>query len=346
MEKILVVDDEIFIRNMLSSMLKDLGYIPITAENGKFALEVIERENPDIVIMDVEMPEMDGITAVRKIKEKRNDIIILMLTAYGDEETMKKCAEAGADDFLIKPIELIRLSSRLELAKRAKFFYNFRNKFMDNLKTSLKMEEEMVEKLIQENNELSFELLEKINLMAEFRDDETHEHTLRVGEIAFRIAKNLNLPDEYCYTLKLSAPLHDIGKIGIPDRILLKPGKLTPEEFEEMKKHTIIGANILKNSKSKILQMGEVIALTHHEKWNGTGYPNRLKEEEIPLEGRIVCISDAIDAMFSKRPYKEPMPEDKVKDELMKSKGIHFDPYLVDKALEIWDVVLAIEKIK
>lgn len=346
MEKILVVDDELFIRNMLSSMLKDLGYIPIPAENGKIALEVLEKENPEIVIMDVEMPEMDGITAVKKIKEKKNHIIILMLTAYGDEETMRKCAEAGADDFLIKPVELVRLSSRLELVKKAKFFYNFRNKFLYNLKTSLKMEEKMIEKLIQENNELSFELLERINLMAEFRDDETHEHTLRVGEIAFEIAKTLNLPDEYCYTLKLSTPLHDIGKIGIPDRILLKPGKLTPEEFEEMKKHTIIGANILKNSKSKILQMAEIIALTHHEKWNGTGYPNGLKGEEIPLEGRIVCISDAIDAMFSKRPYKEPMPEKKVRDELISSKGTHFDPYLVDKALEIWDTILTIEKIK
>ncbi len=267
-----------------------------------------------------------------------------MLTAYGDEETMKQCAEAGADDFLVKPIDMTTLTVRIELAKKAKFFYAFRESFLESLKTSYEIAEENINKLLQENKELTVELLERINLLAEFRDDETHEHTIRVGIIAYEFANALEFPPEYCYSLKLSAPLHDIGKIGIPDSILLKPGKLTAEEFEVMKKHTIIGWTILKNSKSSILQIAEKIALSHHEKWDGRGYPYSLKGEEIPLEGRIVCIADAIDAMFSKRPYKDPMPEEKIREELIKQKGLHFDPKLVDCAFKIWDKILKIEK--
>ncbi|HBU31669.1 MAG TPA: hypothetical protein DEB14_05035 [Dictyoglomus sp.] len=158
-----------------------------------------------------------------------------MLTAYGDEETMKQCAEAGADDFSVKPIDMTTLKIRIELAKRAKFFYAFRESFLESLKTSYKIAEESINKLLQENKELTMELLERINLLAEFRDDETHEHTIRVGNIAYEFANALGFSPEYCYSLKLAAPLHDIGKVGIPDSILLKSGKLTAEELEIMK---------------------------------------------------------------------------------------------------------------
>lgn len=328
MEKILIVDDEPFIRNALMSILNSLGYNPTLAENGIKAIEIIKKENPDIVLLDVKMPEMDGITTLKKIREISKDILVIMLTAYGDEETMKQCAEAGADDFLVKPIDITTLDVRLKLAKKVRLFYSFRDSFLEDLKTSYKVAEENINKLLQENKDLSMELLERINLIAEFRDDETHEHTIRVGALSYEIANALELSLDYCYSLKLAAPLHDIGKVGIPDSILLKPAKLTPEEFEIMKKHTIIGWNILKNSKSSILQIAEKVAISHHERWDGTGYPYGLKGENIPLEGRIVCIADAIDAMFSKRPYKDPMPEEKVREELLKCKGTHFDPTL------------------
>jgi len=344
MEKILIVDDEPFIRNALMSILNSLGYNPTLAENGIKAIEIIKKENPDIVLLDVKMPEMDGITTLKKIREISKDILVIMLTAYGDEETMKQCAEAGADDFLVKPIDITTLDVRLKLAKKVRLFYSFRDSFLEDLKTSYKVAEENINKLLQENKDLSMELLERINLIAEFRDDETHEHTIRVGALSYEIANALELSLDYCYSLKLAAPLHDIGKVGIPDSILLKPAKLTPEEFEIMKKHTIIGWNILKNSKSSILQIAEKVAISHHERWDGTGYPYGLKGENIPLEGRIVCIADAIDAMFSKRPYKGPMPEEKVREELLKCKGTHFDPTLVDKTLEIWDNILRIER--
>ncbi|MGB9857937.1 MAG: HD domain-containing phosphohydrolase [Dictyoglomaceae bacterium] len=344
MEKVLIVDDEPFIRKMMEDMLRTLGYEPVSAENGKKALEILEKENIGIVFMDIEMPVMDGITAVKKIREKNIDSIVIMLTAYRDEETMKRSAEVGADDFLTKPVNLAELSARLNLAKKARFFYSSRRALLSYYETSLSLSKETIAKLMEENTSLSFELLEKINLLSEFRDDETHEHTVRVGNLSELIAVSLGKSGEYAYTIKLAAPLHDIGKVGIPDRILLKPGRLTPEEFEMMKKHTIIGERILRNSHSPILKMASVIALTHHERWDGKGYPQGLKGEEIPLEGRIVGVVDAIDAMLSKRPYKDPMPPEEVKKELLRCKGTQFDPNLVDVALNIWGKIIEIEK--
>lgn len=344
MEKVLIVDDEPFIRKMMEDMLRTLEYEPILAENGERALEILEKEHIEIVLMDIEMPVMDGITAVKKIREKNIDTIVIMLTAYRDEETMRRSAEVGADDFLTKPVNLTELSARLNLAKKARFFYSSRRALLSYYETSLSLSKETIAKLMEENTSLSFELLEKINLLAEFRDDETHEHTLRVGNLSELIAVSLGKSGEYSYTIKLAAPLHDIGKVGIPDGILLKPGKLTPEEFEMMKKHTIIGERILRDSHSPILRMASVIALTHHERWDGKGYPQGLKREEIPLEGRIVGIVDAIDAMLSKRPYKDSMPEEEVKKELLRCKGTQFDPNLVDLVLSIWEKIIEIEK--
>ncbi|MCG8686568.1 MAG: HD domain-containing protein, partial [Desulfobacterales bacterium] len=186
--------------------------------------------------------------------------------------------------------------------------------------------------------------IHRLVLASEFKDEDTGDHIIRIGEYASFIANRLNLDDQYIETIGYAAPMHDVGKIGIPDKILLKPGKLTDEEFDTIKRHTLIGARLLSKSKSRILQMAEEIALTHHEKFNGSGYPNALSGEDIPLSGRIVAIADTFDALTSKRPYKEPYPPEMVFDIIRREREQHFDPQITDLFLEEFDRFLEIRE--
>ncbi|MCW1311513.1 MAG: response regulator [Candidatus Rehaiarchaeum fermentans] len=337
MEKVLLVEDDPFTRKMMSMMLNSLGYSVDTASNGKEALEIIKTNGAEIILMDIDMPIMNGIEATKAIKNMEIESVVIMLTAHGDEKMMKEAAEAGADDFLMKPIELNTLKSHLELVSRAMVFHRTKRMLTENNKKLLDLDQTKLNALIEENFELASELLKKLSIVAEFRDDETYEHTQRVKANVLTIAEWLSKDTEYIYLITEASPFHDIGKIGIPDSILLKPGKLNQDEFAIMMNHTVIGKKILEGSKTRILQKAEIIAYTHHERWDGKGYPRGLKEEEIPLEGRIVCVADSIDAMFSKRPYKEKFSESKVKEELIKNKGLQFDPQIVDAIIEHWD---------
>lgn len=337
--KILLVEDDPFTRKMMEDLLKNLKYEVDVAYNGKIALEKVKQGRFEIILMDINMPVMDGIEATKRIKEEGIDSIIIILTAYEDREIMEKAAEALADDYLLKPVDINTLKVKIDNAKKLRSFYKYKEEFIKETKELITIKEEELEKLINENSSLSFELLEKISKIAEYRDDETYEHTQRVGKLSFEIAKAIGKSLDFCFTIKLASPLHDVGKIGIPDSILLKPGKLTEEEFEIMKKHTIIGSEILKGSKSQILRMGEIIAISHHERWDGTGYPYKLESEKIPLEGRITNIVDSIDAMASKRPYKEKYNEDKVLFELKENREKMYDPNLVDVVLSIWNEI-------
>jgi len=335
--KVLIVEDDPLTRKIMEDILTFLNYEYSSAQNGEVALDIIKREEFDVVLMDINMPIMDGIEATKKIREEGLNPLIIMLTSYGDEEMIKEAVLAGADDYLLKPIDINILKTKIETANKVKIFYKFKNEFIKKFEKDINLKEREIEKLINENSSLSFELLEKISKIAEFKDDETYEHTQRVGMLSYEIAKTIGMPYEFCFIIKLSSPLHDVGKIGIPDKILLKPEKLTKDEFEIMKKHTIIGKDILKGSKSPILKMGEIIAISHHERWDGTGYPNNLKGEEIPIEGRITNIADSIDAMASKRPYKEKYDEDKLLSELKDNKGKMYDPHFIDVVLSMWN---------
>lgn len=174
-------------------------------------------------------------------------------------------------------------------------------------------------------------------MAAEYKDEDTGDHIIRIGQYCSLIAEKLNLSEEFIDTIYYASPMHDIGKIGIPDKILLKPGKLTNVEFETIKTHTLIGARLLSRSKSKILQMAQEIALNHHEKFNGTGYPNQTKKDQIPITGRIVAIADTFDALTSKRPYKDPYPPEVTYDILKKERGEHFDPDVLDIFINNFD---------
>ena len=190
--------------------------------------------------------------------------------------------------------------------------------------------------LIEENIKMSFESLGILNKVSEFRDDETHEHTLRVGWLAGRIAEQMGFDASFVTRMQFAAPLHDIGKIGIPDKILLKPAKLTDDEWKIMKQHAKIGYDILNvGSSSKIIQLAADIALSHHERWNGSGYPQKLKEKEIPIPGLITAVADSFDAMVSKRPYKDPISSEDVCQEIMTNSGILYSPDVVEAFISL-----------
>ena len=339
MVEVLLVEDDPFTREMTMATLRSMGYHAAMASNGREAVEFLQKEKAEVVLMDVAMPVMNGMEATRQIKKEGSDSIVIMLTAFGDEKAMEEAAEAGADDYLTKPVEMRALKARIELAKKARTFHIARSKLLIENKILIGVKEEEINACIEENYSLAEELFTRLSLAAEFRDDDTYEHTMRVGRNASIIAQYLGKDAEYCYRITKAAPLHDIGKIGISDTILLKLGKLNNEEFEIIKTHTSIGKKILTDSSTKILQLAESIAYSHHERWDGSGYPQGLQGESIPLEGRIVCIADSMDAMFSKRPYKEKMPPEKVREELQKNRGLQFDPVMVDALLEHWEEI-------
>ncbi|SHF64875.1 putative two-component system response regulator [Caldanaerobius fijiensis DSM 17918] len=326
MARIMVVDDEVSSRSFIVKYLKYLGYGVVEAANGKEALDKLEKIPVDVVLMDISMPVMDGIEATREIRERNYPVVVLMLTALTDEKAMDEAAGAGADDLLTKPVNLKELETRLKLALKVVNFYKSKRYFQMVIFEDLRQLNETVKELQQRNEQLIMELFTKLQLISEYRDDETHEHTLRVGWLAGQLAEKLGLSAVDVAEIEFAAPFHDIGKIGIPDRILLKPAKLDDEEWEIMKKHTTIGYEILSGSSSSILEKAATIALTHHERWDGSGYPEGLSENDIPLEGQIIAVADSFDAIVSKRPYKDALPLDYAFEDIEKKAGSWYNP--------------------
>ena len=268
---VMIVEDDDITREAMGQYLKLSGFDVIEAENGEKAVKL--SENVDVALVDVMLPGMSGIEVVNEIKAKNPSCVVFVVTAYDDTEVVKKCVEVGADDFIKKPVNLELLRLKITHALRNRVFHMYRNSYLKSLKKKLFLLEKTAEEFFTEYEDFLFEVLEILNMLSEYRDMETHKHTERVGWLSGRIAEEMGMSEVFVTEIQFAAPLHDIGKIGIPDRILLKPGILTPEEFEIMKQHTTIGFRILSRSNSPILQLGAEIALTHHERWNGAGYP-------------------------------------------------------------------------
>jgi len=338
--KIMVVEDDVGSRNFIVKFLHSKGYEVIEAENGKKALEILDNNKVDIVLMDISMPIMDGLEATKRIRDLGYPVMVIMLTAYKDLDMMRKSALAGADDYITKPIDLSELYARILLAEKHLPFHKFRHSLIVSLFSEKLLSQKTIEELIEKNENLNIEMLNIIYKVSEYRDDETYEHTLRVGWLSGRLAEKLGLDELEVTEIRLSSPLHDIGKIGIPDSILLKPAKLSQNEFEIIKKHTLIGYEILNKSSSSILRKGAEIALTHHERWNGSGYPKGLSGNEIPISGTISAVADSIDAMVSKRPYKPERPIDEVLEEIKSLSNIFYNPDVINALFEIKEEVI------
>jgi two-component system response regulator RpfG len=326
---VMIVDDQNTNRIILETIVQSIGdNINIKSfENALDALQVAETDPPDLILVDYKMPSLDGVEFTRRLRQTPtcHDTPIIMVTIFDEKSIMYEALEAGATDFLTKPVDhneckarcrnlLIMRQQQLIIKNRARWLESEVNKAVN---------------LIQIREK---ETLYRLARAGEFKDQDTGQHLMRIGKLSKLIAIEIGLNKEHTDIIELASPMHDIGKIGIPDSILVKKGVLDQDEFELMKSHTTIGYEILKDSPSPFLQTGAIIALSHHEKYNGTGYPTGLMGEEIPIEARIVTVADIFDALITKRPYKEAWPVENAFAYLDEQKSKHLDPECV-KAL-------------
>lgn len=335
---IVIVDDDQDSVSLLLQMLSSLeGYSTICFTEPHKGLEWCAWSDPDLVILDYAMPGMDGIEFLRRFRalEGKRDIPLLMVTVVHEKSVRYQALEMGATDFLTKPVDSIELVARVKnmLALRRS------HKQLSDLAGWLAQE---VSKVTDEIVSREREIIIRLSKAAEYRDPETGAHVLRMAHYSQLIAKNLGLALQDQDALLEAAPMHDIGKVGIPDYILLKPGPLSPAEIIIMRQHAQIGFEILKGSESRILNVAAQIALTHHEKYDGSGYPYGLKGDDIPIYGRIVALSDVFDALLSHRPYKEAWEVERVAETIRTGAGSHFDPACVDALFNDWQAVQAI----
>ena len=328
--KILLVDDTpINIQLLIEVFMND--YELSVATNGQEALDLVYADKRhDLILLDVMMPEMDGYEVCKRLKADKEtaDIPIIFLTAKDDEKDEAHGLDIGAVDYIIKPFNIAIVRKRVKTHLELKIA-------RDALKNQNEILEEKVRERTEELEKTQIEILQRLGHAAEYRDEDTGFHVKRMSEYCRFLAKHIGLSDEQCNMLALASPLHDLGKIGIPDGILLKEGKLTESEWVIMRSHAHIGGQLLEGSYSPLIQAAKEIAYTHHEKWDGSGYPKGLKGEEIPLFGRIACICDVFDALISERPYKKPWPVPKALAEIEAGAGKHFDPDLAKAFLAI-----------
>ncbi len=349
--KIMIVDDEALNIRVVQRHLERAGYRNfVTSDDPRPVVDMVVKEMPDVILLDVMMPEVSGLEILRRVREDKRLAYIptLVCTAFDNVQVKLEALELGATDFLTKPINAAELVVRVRNALVVKAHH-------DHLKNYAR---ELAEQVRHRTAELAASrrvLIDCLARAAEYRDNETGRHVIRVGRYAEIIARRMGLDPQFVELIEHAAPLHDMGKVGIPDMILLKPGTLSPDEFELMKRHciygkrtfepmsrdewrmfkshTFLGEMIMDVRSSPIITMAAKIALTHHERWDGNGYPMGLSGEDIPLAGRITAVADVFDALSSKRPYKPAFPLERCFAIMEEGRGTHFDPKVLDAFL-------------
>ena len=329
---ILVIDDMPDNIEVLRGILRP-EYRVLAATSGQEALELLEGGlAPDLILLDVMMPGMDGTQVCRALKSNPRtvDILVIFVTARGDEQHEGQGFELGAVDYIAKPVKprivLARVRTHLALSDQQHVLESMVRERTDQLYTT------------------RLKVIRRLGRAGEYRDNETGMHIVRMSKYSRELATAMGMPGNWTDLLYNAAPMHDIGKIGIPDAVLLKPGKLDPDELVIMRTHAEIGARIIGDPEgSELFALAASVAMTHHEKWDGSGYPNGLSGEHIPLEGRIVAVADVFDALTSERPYKKAWTVDDALALLSQEKGRHFDPAIVDTFIEILPTILDIK---
>lgn len=338
--RIFCIDDEPVNLKLLSRMLGSEGYRDLTLiEDPRQVLTQYRTARPDLILLDINMPWLDGYQVMAQLRALGDPLLppIVILTAQNDREFLIKALAEGARDFITKPFDRVELLMRVQNLLYAQLAHQF----LHDQKTVL---EDMVHARTEALNRTRLQVVQRLGRAAEYRDNETGLHIIRMSQFSTLLAKELGWSAADCELMLHASPMHDIGKIGIADAILLKPGKLTPAEWEIMKSHSAIGADILHESDSDLLGMARMIALHHHEKWDGSGYPHGLVGEAIPLPARIVAVTDVFDALTSKRPYKNPWSIDEAVRWMQDGTGSHFDPVVLAAFLNILPAILAIRE--
>ena len=328
--RILIVDDEPANVDLLHRLLERAGFanLEATTEPRKTA-ELYVRHRPDLILLDLHMPGMDGLAVMDQLNEiaEASYLPILMLTGDMTPAARQEALSRGAKDFVSKPFHADEVLLRIRTLLETRFLYF-------QVQSQNQILEAKVRERTRELEAAQIEIIERLARAAEFRDDNTGQHTERVGQMAALLARQLGLPDPQVSLIRRAAPLHDVGKIGIPDAVLLKLGKLTLDEFELVKTHTTIGARILSGSRFGVLRLAEEIAFSHHERWDGDGYVG-IRQDHIPLAGRIVAVADVFDALTQKRPYKAAWPIIEAIAEIERQRTRQFDPEIVDAFLRV-----------
>jgi len=337
--RILVIDDEEINLLVLEELLGVIGYRNLTCEKDLVkAVQLYSENEYDLVLLDLNMPVKTGFEVMSDFAKinKKSPPPILVLTALSDKHTKINALSDGASDFVVKPFDHDEVTCRvknlikLQLAQKELAHHN-------------SILEENVQQRTSQLNAANLDAIYRLGLVADFRDTETSEHTKRVGKVSQILAQALELDESFCEMIFHAAPMHDIGKVGIPDSILLKPDKLDADEWEVMKQHSEMGAQILEDSPSEILKLAQEVALTHHEKWDGTGYPRGLKGTDIPISGRIVMVSDVFDALNSDRPYKKAWEEKEIKHFMKEQRSQMFDPDVIDQFFKHFDEIVSVK---
>lgn len=335
--KILIVDDQPANVTLIEKMLDIDGYINVISTTDPTQVEAIYLEqNSDLILLDLNMPEMDGYQVLAKIREVDPDYPpIIVLTAQSDRESRIKALDLGARDFLAKPFDRVELMTRIRNMLEVRIMTTA----MKNQNIVL---DGMVKERTQELNDTRLEVIRRLGRAAEYRDDMTGFHIIRMSRYSQLLGLASGMDEAETEMLLNASPMHDIGKIGIPDSVLMKPGKLEPDEWKIMQTHVDIGVEILSGSSSALMDMAAEIAQNHHEKWDGSGYPRGLSGEDIPLTGRVVAIADVFDALTTERPYKKAWPIEEAVEFLKEQSNKHFEPRLVEIFLEILPDILAV----
>jgi cyclic di-GMP phosphodiesterase len=343
---ILVVDDDIAIHKMVKRVFaRQFDIRLVFVDEGRNISSIIDEVAPDVIVLDLCMPGMNGYEVAETIKHytRLNNVPTLMFTGLDQPANHVKALKMGIDDFIPKTLTPDELIARLRAHLSKKRRLDEQRRLLNALRMDIDVKTVQLSCTAGKLQTAALEVIWRLTAASEYRDNDTGAHIQRMSHYAAALAEAMGLRQKVVQYILHAAPMHDIGKIGIPDRILRKPGKLDDAEWQIMKMHPLIGANILKNSTIPFVRLGEVIALTHHEKWDGSGYPHGLKGKQIPLVGRIVALADVFDALTSKRPYKESFPIDQSNVIIAEERGKHFDPAVVDAFFTIQEKIIEIK---